>query len=138
MKKRLKHFLLRGTFFAGFGPIIYGTVLLINELCGVDNNLDGIVVFKGIISIYIMAFIIAGVSIIWQEERLGIGLQIAIHGTALYICYLVTYLINGWLASNLISVIIFSLIFIGTYSVIWLIIYIIERNRAKNFNKQLA
>lgn len=138
MKKRIVNFLLRGTFFAGFGPIIYGIVLLINELCGVDNNLDGIVVFKAVISIYLMAFIIAGASIIWQEERLGIGLQIAIHASALYVSYLVTYLINGWLSSNLLSLGIFSAIFIGTYALIWLIIYIVEKNRAKRFNKQLV
>ena len=137
MKSRLKNFLFRGALASGFGPIIYGIIMLCLELGGVDTGLDGVVVFKGIISTYILAFVIAGASIIWQEERLGLALQIAIHGSALYICYLVTYLINGWLASNWLSVVVFTIIFFTGYGIIWLVIFLVEKNRANKFNKQL-
>jgi uncharacterized membrane protein YhdT len=137
MIKQLKNFLFRGTFFAGFGPIIYGIIILTLELVNVDTMLDGIVVFKGIISTYLLAFFVSGASIIWQEEKMGLATKIAIHAMALYISYLVTYLINGWLGSNIIGVIIFSIIFISGYAVIWLVIFIVERIRVKSFNKKL-
>lgn len=137
MKKQIKNFLLRAIFFAGFGPIIYGIIMMILELSNVSTNLDGVKVFKGIISTYMLAFVISGTSIIWQEEKMGLAIKIAIHGSVLYISYLITYLINGWLASNLISLINFSLVFIVGYGLIWLIIYIVEKKRANDFNKQL-
>ena len=137
MKRIIKNFLLRGTFFAGFGPIIYGIVLLMFEFSNVDPQLTGIVVFKGIISTYILAFIISGISIIWNEEKLGLAVKILIHGFALYISYLSTYLINGWLTSNLISLIVFTAIFVLGYGIIWLIIYLVERIRVKNLNNHL-
>ena len=55
----------------------------------------------------------------------------------LYLSYLFTYLINGWVSSNMISLIVFSLIFITGYTIVWLVIYLIEKNRANNLNKQL-
>ena len=137
MKKQVKNFLLHGTFFAGSGPIIYAIIMLSLELSGVDTNLNGLVVFSGVISTYILAFIVAGASIIWQEERIGLAFKIAIHGSALYITYLITYLINGWIASNWLSLVIFSIIFIAGYGIVWLIIYLIEKTRANNLNKQL-
>jgi hypothetical protein len=137
MKKQFKDFLFRGTFFAGFGPIIYGIIMLCIELSGVDTALNGVAVFKGVISTYLLAFIVAGVSIIWQEERIGLAFKIAIHGFALYLTYLITYLINGWIASNWLSLVIFSFIFITGYGIVWLVIYLIEKTRANNLNKQL-
>ena len=70
-----------------------------------------------------------------QEEKLGLGLTVAIHGSSLYICYLGLYLINSWIPRNITSIVMFSIIFIATYLLIWLIIYIIEKQRAKQFNK---
>ena len=137
MKKQIKNFLLRGAIYAGFGPIIYGIIMLTLELSNVDTNLDGIILFKGVISTYILAYVVAGFSIIWQEERLGLAIKIAIHGSALYLSYLFTYLINGWVSSNMISLIVFSLIFITGYTIVWLVIYLIEKNRANNLNKHL-
>ena len=137
MKKQIKNFLFRGAISSGFGPIIYGIIMLSLELAKVEINLNGSIVFKGIISTYILAFIISGISIIWQEERLGLAIKIAIHGSALYISYLLTYLVNGWVKSNVISLIVFSLIFITGYAITWLVIYIIEKNRANKLNKQL-
>ena len=137
MKKRLKDFLFRGMISAGFGPIVYGVVMLCIDLSGTDLGLNGIILFKGIISTYLLAFVIAGASIIWKEERLGLSVQIAIHGLVLYISYLVTYLFNGWLSSNWISLLVFTLIFFVSYAIIWLVIYLVEKNRANKFNKQL-
>ena len=134
---KIKSFLLRGTIFAGFGPLIYALVILVIDLTGVDPMLNGLVVFKGFISTYLLAFIVSGMSIIWKEERLGFALQMAIHASFIYACYLVTYLINGWLNINFIQILFFTIIFILGYGIIWIMIYLIERNKVNKLNKQL-
>lgn len=111
--------------------------MLILYFCEVDTISDGSMIFKAIISTALLAFISGGASVVWQEEKIGMGAAVLIHGTSLYISYLAMYLINGWLGKDYLSLLIFSLIFIGTYVLIWLIIYLIEKNRAKNINKKL-
>ena len=69
----------------GFGPLVYAIIMVILYYTNVDTQVNGLVLFKGVISTYLLAFIVAGSSIIWQEERMGIALQLVIHGLALYI-----------------------------------------------------
>ena len=137
MKKRILNFCQRGLICSGFGPVTYGIVMLILYLINVDTTIDGLLMFKGIVSTYILAFIVAGASIIWQEEKIGLAFQILIHGLALYISYLLTYLINGWIKSNINDFLMFSVLFICSYAIIWLIILCIEKAKAKKLNKQL-
>ena len=132
MKKRISNFCIRGLICSGFGPVVYGIVMFILFLCGIDTLSNGLNIFKGIMSTYLLAFIVAGMTIIWQEDRLGLGLSIFIHGFVLYLCYLGMYLINGWLLSN--NILIFSLIFILGYGIIWVVIYIVEKYRVKKLN----
>ena len=136
MSKIIKKFLLRGLLCMGFGPIVYSIILLILYLCHVETTISIITLFKGIISTSIMAFIIAGSSIIWQVETIGIAGQIVIHGTALYLCYLTTYILNDWLKKE--GILIFSIIFILGYLVIWLIIYLIERRKTIKLNEMIS
>ena len=135
MKKMMKEFILRGLIAAGFGPIVYGIVIFIIETCGVNAMQDGSMILKAILSTYMMAFICAGASVIWQNERLGLGYSALIHGTVIYISYLITYLLNGWLDHDKIGQ--FSIIFISGYIIIWLIIFITEKLKAKKLNQQL-
>lgn len=137
MKKRIIKFFLRGLLFSGLGPIIYGIVTMILYLCGVNTLSDGLMIFKGIISTFLISFICAGTSIVWEEEKLGLGFASLIHGSALYLCYLGMYLINSWIPRDPLSVLIFTAIFIITYLIIWLIIYLVEKNRAKKFTAHL-
>lgn len=137
MKRALKKFALRGLVFMGFGPLIYAIVMLILYLCGTDTTSTGLEIFKGVISTSLLAFLVSGVSIVWQEEKLGIGFAVLIHGTTLYVSYLAMYLINNWIPRNGASIAIFSGIFVGTYLLIWLIIYLIEKNRAKALTKEI-
>lgn len=137
MKNRIIKFCHRGLVFSGFGPLIYGIVMLILFLSHVDTNSDGVMIFKGILSTYLLGFIASGSSIIWDEERLGVGFAVLIHGTTLYISYLAMYIINGWIPQGGFSILMFSIVFIASYIIIWLIILIIEKNRAKKFNMQL-
>ena len=135
MKKMMKDFIFRGLIAAGFGPIVYGIVIFIIETCGVNAMQDGSMILKAILSTYMMAFICAGASVIWQNERLGLGYSALIHGTVIYISYLITYLLNGWLDHDKIGQ--FSIIFISGYIIIWLIIFITEKLKAKKLNQQL-
>jgi len=137
MKKTLKEFLRRGLLFSNGGPIIYSVIILILELCKVEINLTAIDVFKAVISTSLMAFLIAGVSVVWQIEKLGLGFSVLIHGTSLYICYIGTYLLNNWLAFDFKSIEIFSLVFIGSYVLIWIFIFLMEKKRANKLNQTL-
>ena len=121
----------------GFGPIVYGTIMLILHLCNVDTTSNGLDIFKGILSTCIMAFIIAGVSNIYQVESLSLVSKIMIHALSLYLVYLVFYLLNDWIIKDLKVIGLFSLIFFSGYIVIWIIIYIIERKKIKELNEKL-
>lgn len=134
MKSRIKEFCLRGLICSGFGPIIYAIIMFVMYLSGVDSNVDGMILFKGIVSTYLMAFIIAGVSIIWKEEKLGIATAICIHSACLYLCYLITYSINGWIKWNILTILDFSIIFILGYCLVWVFIYFFEKKRIEKLN----
>ena len=137
MKNKISKFCFKGLIAGGFGPLVYGIVMLCLYLAKVDTSIDGMVLFKGIISTYLLAFLCGGSTIIWEEERIGLGFQILIHGCSLYVGYLIAYLLNNWLPRDVTAVLIFTGIFFCTYLIIWLIIYLIERKRAKKFNSHL-
>ena len=137
MKNIIKKFIFRGILVSSGGPIVYGIVMLILYLTGVDTYLNGLDVFKAIISTSLMAFLIGGLSFINQEERLGLFLRILLHGTSLYFCYLLIYLINDWIEKDIKVLLIFTSIFVITYLLIWLIVYIFEKDRINKINKNL-
>ena len=137
MKEFIKTFCLRGLMAMGFGPLVYAIVMLILHLCNVDTTSDGVMIFKGILSTSLLAFLAAGATSIYKIERLGIVTSAVIHGVCLYIGYLSMYLLNGWLADNGESLLVFTIVFILGYLIIWLIVHIIERRRVKVFNSKL-
>ena len=132
MRKRLVKFCHRGLKISGFGPIVYGIVMYVLYLCNVDTISNGVMIFKGIVSTYIVGFIASGIGIIYDEERLGIGFSSLIHGFVLYFCYLFMYLFNGWIIKE--NILWFSLIFFLVYFVIWIGAFMVEMIRAKRFN----
>ena len=70
-------------------------------------------------------------------EQLPLPIMILLHGGALYIAYILTYLINGWLQQSLIPISIFTGIFVTGYALIWLIIYCVEKAKTEALNKKL-
>ena len=90
-----------------------------------------------IISITALAFIAGGMNAIYQIERLPLMVAILIHGSVLYISYLVTYLANRWLEWNAISVAVFSAIFVVGYIIIWGVIYSVIKRKTEMINKIL-
>ncbi len=137
MKTNIFEFFRRGLIASGFGPIVlvilylilqhqYGVqTLTVNEVC------------LGVISLTALAFIAGGMNVIYQIERLPLMLAILIHGCVLYISYLITYLINGWLAVGVTPILVFSVIFVLGYLAVWAVIYSIIKRRTERLNKVL-
>ena len=132
MKRFVLDFLRRGFFACGFGPMVLAVVYLILHWCGVVETLGVHQVFVGIFSLTALAFVAGGMNAIYQIERLPLMVAILLHGAVLYLGYLGTYLLNGWLEWGALPILVFSGIFALGYLVIWVIIYcIIKRNTEK-------
>ena len=137
MKKFLKEFLFRGLICASGGPIVLAIVYGILGATGTVSHLSPNEVCMGIVTITLLAFIVAGMTAIYQMEQLPLPIMILLHGGALYIAYILTYLINGWLQNTLIPILVFTGIFVAGYALVWLIIYFVEKAKAEKLNKLL-
>ena len=137
MKKFWKEFLHRGLICASGGPLVLAIIYGILGASGTIDTLPANEVSTGIVTIMLLAFIAAGMTAIYQMEQLPLPIMILLHGGSLYIAYILTYLINGWLMAQLNAILIFSGIFIAGYALIWLIIYLFESAKAKKLNKLL-
>ena len=137
MKPFIKGFLLRGLIAAGGGPVILAIIYAILGESGVIVSLTPREVCLAILSITALAFIVAGMGAIYQVEELPLMGAILIHGAALYFSYILIYLINGWLQQRLLSILIFTGIFIAGYVLIWLIIFLSSRIRTRRINALL-
>ena len=137
MKKFWKEFLFRGLICAAGGPLVLAIIYAILGETGTVDALPPSEVSLGIISITLLGFVVAGMTAIYQMEQLPLPTMILLHGGALYLVYILTYLINGWLINQLSSILVFTGIFLAGYAVIWFIIYLVEKNKAAKLNKML-
>ncbi len=137
MKRFWKEFLLRGLICASGGPIVLAIIYGILGATGAATSFSPREVCLGILTITVLAFIAAGMTAIYQMEQLPLPTMILLHGGALYIAYILTYLINGWLQNSLISILVFTGIFLTGYAFVWLIIYLVEKAKAEKLNKLL-
>lgn len=137
MKKFLKEFFLRGLICASGGPLILAVIYGILDANGTVAAISPKEVCLAIVTITLLAFIAAGMTAIYQMEQLPLPTMILLHSSALYIAYIFTYLINGWLQNSLIPILVFSGIFVIGYALIWLIIYLVEKAKAEKLNKLL-
>lgn len=137
MKQFWKEFIFRGLICAAGGPLVLAIIYGILGATGTVEYLSPREVCMGILTITLLAFIVAGMTAIYQMEQLPLPTMILLHGGALYIAYILTYLLNGWLLRQLTPFLIFTGIFIAGYAFIWLIIYCIEKAKADKLNKLL-
>ena len=137
MKKIMKDFLLRGLIACGFGPIVLAILYLILQKQDLIETLTVNEVCLGIFSISALAFLAGGLNVIYQIERLPLMAAILIHGGVLYLAYLVTYLLNGWLEQGITPLLVFSGIFAGGYLTIWVIIYFVTKRKTAKLNQIL-
>ena len=137
MKRFVLDFLRRGLMACGFGPMVLAVVYGILHRCGVVETLTVYQVFVGIFSLSALAFVAGGMNAVYQIERLPLMVAILIHGAVLYLGYLGTYLLNGWLEWGALPILVFSGIFALGYLVIWAIIYCIIKRNTERINAVL-
>ena len=121
----------------GLGPLVLAALYLILDHQGVITALSVSEVCLGIVSLSALAFIAGGMNVLYQIERLPLMTAILIHGGVLYMSYLGTYLINGWLEWGTSPILVFSAIFVLGYLVIWAIIYSVTKRRTTRLNEKL-
>ena len=137
MKQNILDFVHRGLLACGLGPMILVVLyLILQRQCAVET-LTVNEVCMGIITLSLLAFIAGGMNVLYQIERLPLMLAILIHGSTLYAAYLITYLVNGWLALGKTPILVFSAIFVVCYALIWLFIYRFNKHRTKKINQSL-
>lgn len=137
MKKYVLEFLRRGLVACGFGPIILAIIYLILQQQNLLDTLTVNQVCLGIFSLTALAFIAGGMNTIYQIEKLPLMIAIFIHGSVLYLSYLATYLLNGWLGLGTAPILVFSGIFVFGYVIIWIIIYSVIKRNTDQMNELL-
>ena len=126
--------MLRGLVACGFGPMVLAVVYLFFKRYAHIDSLTVDQACIGIFSLTALAFMAGGMNAIYRIERLPLMVAILIHGGVLYVFYLVTYLVNDWLAMGLTPVLVFTAIFAVGYLLIWAIVYCITKRSAKQIN----
>ena len=137
MRKYIFDFIRRGLVSAGFGPLFLAAIYLILHRRGIVETLTAPEVCMGIISLSALAFIAGGMNALYQIERLPLMAAISIHGGVLYLSYLATYLLNGWLDRGITPILVFTVIFLLGYVIIWAVIYTIVRHRTNRLSEIL-
>lgn len=137
MKKYVLEFLRRGLVACGFGPLILAIIYLILQQQNLLDTLTVNQVCLGIFSLTALAFIAGGMNTIYQIEKLPLMIAIFIHGSVLYLSYLATYLLNGWLGLGTAPILVFSGIFVFGYVIIWIIIYSVIKRNTDQMNELL-
>ena len=137
MKKHLMDFVRRGLCACGFGPMILAVIYLALQGQGLVEELTVNQVCTGIFSVTALAFLAGGMNAIYQIEKIPLMAAILIHGTVLYVSYMVTYLLNGWLSFSALPILVFTVVFVVGYLVIWAIIYSAVRKNTDRVNEML-
>lgn len=137
MKKIVLEFFHRGMVACGFGPIVLAVLYLVLHRQGVIETLTVDQVCLEIFTISALAFVVGGMNVIYQVERLPLMVAILIHGGVLYASYLVTYLVNGWLEKDATPILTFTGIFALGYLVVWAVIYFVTKRNTEKVNELL-
>ena len=137
MNKHVKEFLLRGLTCAAGGPLVLAIIFAILGAQGVATSLAPAEVSTAIVSVTVMAFIAAGITMVYQIEQLPLPCAILIHGGVLYADYLLMYILNRWIPRNWQAIGIFTAVFAAGYALIWAVIYLTIRAKTERINKKL-
>lgn len=137
MKKHVVEFMKRGLVGAWGGPVIIAIIYAALGANGVVETLTVREVCMSILSSTVMAFIAAGIGMIYQVEQLPLPMAILIHAGVLYLDYLLVYLMNGWLPNQMGPIMGFTAIFFAGFALIWLIIYQIIKRQIRQVNSRM-
>ena len=137
MRKNVLEFFRRGCMACGLGPVVLAVVYLVLQKQGLVELLTVREVCAGIFSLTALAFLCGGMGVIYASERLPLMAAILIHGGVLFVGYLITYRVNGWLEEGAEPVFAFTWIFVIGYLLIWAGIYLVTRMRTTKVNETL-
>ncbi len=137
MKHYISEFCKRGLMAAGGGPVILAIIYGILGITGEAESLAPGEVCMGVLTVTLLAFIAAGVTIVYQMEQLPLPSAILIHAGVLYLDYLLIYLLNRWIPRNAAAVGIFTAIFAGVFLLVWLCIYLSIKAKTSRLNRIL-
>ena len=136
MKKFVKAFVKQGLMAAWGGPVVLAIIYFVLGKAGVVETLTMQEVSMGILSSAVMAFIAAGIPVVYRQERLPLATAILIHAAVLYLDYLIVYLMNGWLKSGAAPILVFTVSFFTGFALIWLIIWRVIRRQVGEVNNK--
>ena len=137
MKQHVKEFLFRGLICAAGGPLVLAIIYAILAAEGVTDSLSPAEVSTAIISLTVMAFIAAGITMVYQIEQLPLPCAVLIHGGVLYADYLLMYILNSWIPRNWQAIGTFTAVFAAGYALTWAVIYLTIRAKTERINKKL-
>lgn len=137
MKKYVLEFIKRGLMAASGGPIILAIIYGILGATGKATSFTPNEVCMGTLTITLMAFVAAGISIVYQMEQLPLASAIAIHAGVLYLDYLAMYLLNSWIPRDWTGIGIFTAIFAVGYGLVWVCIYFVIKAKTDRINRKL-
>lgn len=133
MKKYGKEFVKRGMLFAWGGPAVVAIVWL---CLGGSGELESLSVGEAVMGVYsstVLAFVAAGITVVYQLEQLPKPMAGLIHLGVLYLDYLAVYLLNGWIEPRRVAA--FTLIFVAGFAAVWCGIYLAIRRNVKKMNR---
>ena len=133
MKGIVREFLKRGMRFAWGGPAVVAFVWLCLNRSGELTALSVGEAVLGIYSSTVLAFVAAGITVVYQMEQLPKPIAGLIHMAVLYADYLVVYLLNGWIEPQVVAV--FSLVFVLGFGTIWGAVYLTARRNVSKMNR---
>ena len=137
MNKYLKEFFRRGLMFSGFGPIVFGIVIMCISYFGDIPEPSALKIFAGIVTTYILAFVQAGVTVFNQIEHWSVPKSMLYHFGILYVAYSLCYIFNSWIPFKVEVLGVFTVIFVTIFFTIWGIVYLCVRNTSKKINEKL-
>ena len=137
MKQFAKEFLFRGLICAAGGPVVLAVIYGILGALGQVESLTPGEVCTAILSITVMAFLAAGITAVYQAERLPLLSAVLLHGGILYADYLLMYFLNSWFPRNWKGIGIFTAVFVIGYALTWLCIYLSIRRKTQRINQKL-
>ncbi len=137
MKKYVAEFVKRGLVAAWCGPVVIAIIFAILGANGTIETLTVQEVCMAIISSTVLAFIAAGISMVYQVEQLPLPMAALIQAGVLYLDYLLVYLMNGWLQNQMVPILTFTVSFAAGYALIWLVIYQVIKRQTQKMNEKL-
>ena len=137
MNKYFKEFLHRGLMFSGFGPIVFGIIVLCISYFDSVAVHSARNIFIGVVTTYTIAFVQAGATVFNQIEHWSVPKSMLCHFGLLYVVYSLSYIANSWIPFKAEVLAVFTIIFVVVFFTIWGIVYLCVRNTSKKINKKL-